>query len=226
LLATFDVAVNLPTDWSDLIGTIMNTPLIIMGIPGSLRKSSFNRAALRAAQQLTPAGVVLEIVEIDGIPAFSEDLERLPPQPVADLKARIRAADAVLFATPEYNYSIPGVLKNAIDWASRPYGDGAWQGKPAAVMGASVTSFGSVLAQHDLRQLLARLGMHVLHQPEVAIAQAHMKFDARERLTDPVTSNTIRQLLEQLAAWTRRLQVGDTFPNLPDLASSGVARAR
>ena len=108
--------------------------MTILGIAGSLRRESYNRAALRAAQQLVPEGARLEIFELDGIPGFNQDDEAHPPSKVAELKARVRAADAILLVTPEYNYSIPGVLKNAIDWASRPYGDSAWHGKPVAVM--------------------------------------------------------------------------------------------
>ena len=110
----------------------------ILGIAGSLRRQSYNRSALRAAQQLAPEGVTLNIFELEGIPGFNEDDEKNPPANVVELKKQIRAADALLIVTPEYNYSIPGVLKNAIDWASRPYGDSAWFGKPAAIMGASI----------------------------------------------------------------------------------------
>src|SRR5208283_1649744 len=115
----------------------------ILGIAGSLRRASYNRAVLRAAQSLTPQDATLEIFEIDGIPGFCEDDELNPPPKVVELKAKVRAADAILFVTPEYNYSIPGVLKNAIDWASRPYGDSAWEGKPVAIMGASVGPLGT-----------------------------------------------------------------------------------
>ena len=116
----------------------MSEPVHILGIAGSLRRASYKRAAQRAATQLVPQNVSLETFEIGGIPGFSEDEERSPPSTVVELKRRIREADAILIVTPEYNYSIPGVLKNAIDWASRPYGDSAWSGKPVAVMGASI----------------------------------------------------------------------------------------
>ena len=125
----------------------MNTSMTILGIAGSLRSGSINRAALRAAQKMAPEGVRLEIFELDGIPPFNQDEESRPPAKVVEFKARIRAADAILFVTPEYNYSIPGVLKNAIDWASRPYGDNAWDGKPAAIMGASGGANGTARAQ-------------------------------------------------------------------------------
>ena len=120
----------------------MNGIVRILGIPGSLRRASYNRAALRAAGELAPADVTLEIFDLEGIPPFSEDGERALPTRVVELKARIREADAILIATPEYNFSIPGVLKNAIDWASRPHGESAWEGKSVAVMGASVGATG------------------------------------------------------------------------------------
>ena len=118
----------------------------ILGIAGSVRKASFNKSALRAAQTLVPEGASMEIFDIKGLPNFNQDEEKNPPAKVTELKAKIRAADAILFVTPEYNYSIPGVLKNAIDWASRPYGDSAWSGKPVAVMGASVGVIGTARA--------------------------------------------------------------------------------
>jgi chromate reductase len=120
--------------------------IAILRIAGSLRRASYNRAALRAAQQLVPEDATLEIFELDGIPGFSQDDEARPPAKVVELKARVRAADAILLVTPEYNYSIPEVLKNAMDCASRPYGDNAWNGKPVAVMGASVGMLGTARA--------------------------------------------------------------------------------
>jgi chromate reductase len=116
----------------------MNTPIAIFGIAGSLRQGSYNRATLRAAERLVPEGARLDLFDLAGIPPFNQDDERNPPARVVELKRSVRAADAVLLVTPEYNYSIPGVLNNAIDRASRPYGDNSWDGKPVAVMGASV----------------------------------------------------------------------------------------
>lgn len=129
----------------------MTETITILGIAGSLRRDSYNRAALRAAQALAPTEATIDVFDLQGIPPFNQDEEQHPPAPVADLKTRIRAADAILIVTPEYNYSIPGVLKNAIDWASRPYGDSAWEGKPVAVMGASVGTLGTAHAQYHLR---------------------------------------------------------------------------
>ena len=127
----------------------MSKPVSILGIAGSLRRESYNRAALRAAIELVPEGAAIETFELDGIPGFNQDEEQQPPAKVTELKRRIREADAILIVTPEYNYSIPGVLKNAIDWASRPYGDSAWNGKPAAIMGASVGAVAVIVSHVD-----------------------------------------------------------------------------
>jgi chromate reductase len=183
----------------------MSEHVRILGIAGSLRRASYNRAALRAATQLVPAGVTLDIFELDGIPGFNQDEEQNPPAKVVEFKRRIREADAILIVTPEYNYSIPGVLKNAIDWASRPYGDSAWSGKPAAIMGASVGTIGTARAQYHLRQVFVFLNMFPLNQPEVMIGHAAERFDAEGNLTDEPTKDFIRQLLQNLVAWTRRI---------------------
>ena len=183
-----------------------NNPLVILGIAGSLRSNSYNRSALRAAQELTPEGATIETVEIDGLPGFNQDDEANPPAKVTELKQRIRSADAILFVTPEYNYSVPGVLKNAIDWASRPYGDSAWTGKPVAVMGASVGMLGTARAQYHLRQMFVFLNMHAVNQPEVMIANAAKRFDEQGKLTDETSRRLIQQLLQELVRWTRLLQ--------------------
>ena len=173
-----------------------------------MRQGSYNRAALREAARLAPEGVTLEIFDLDGIPPYNQDEETRPPARVAEFKARIRAADAILFATPEYNYSIPGVLKNAIDWASRPYGASAWNGKPVAVMGASVALQGTSRAQYHLRQVFVFTNMHPLNHPEVMIADAARRFDEHGNLTDEKTKESIRQLLAGLVNWGRRLERG------------------
>ncbi|SPF33907.1 conserved hypothetical protein [Syntrophobacter sp. SbD1] len=180
--------------------------ITILGIAGSLRRASYNRALLRNAQTLTPGEASLEIFEIDDIPGFSEDHERNPPPKVVELKARARTADAILFVTPEYNYSVPGVLKNAIDWASRPYGDNAWDGKPVAVIGASVGMLGTARAQYHLRQSFVFLNMHPLNQPEVMIANAASKFDEQGNFMDEKAKDLIRLLLTRLVEWTRLLR--------------------
>jgi chromate reductase len=120
----------------------------------------------------------------------------------------VRAADAIFLVTPEYNYSIPGVLKNAIDWASRPYGENAWNGKPVAVMGASVGMLGTARAQYHLRQVFVFLKMHPVNQPEVMIVHAAERFDATGHLIDTHVQDLIRQLLRHLVSWTRLLQQG------------------
>ena len=180
----------------------------ILGIPGSLRRGSFNRMALDAARALVPAGATLEIFGLEDIPSFNQDLEKQPPARVVELKARVRAADAIFFATPEYNYSMPGVLKNAIDWVSRPYGDNAWQGKPVAVMGASIGMLGSARVQYHLRQSFVFLNMYPVNQPEVMIANASQRFNERGELTDETSRELIRKLLAELVAWTKRLGKG------------------
>ena len=184
----------------------MSRPVRILGIAGSLRRDSYNRATLRAATELVPEGASIEIFELDGIPGFNEDEERNPPAKVAELKRLVREVDAILFVTPEYNYSVPGVLKNAIDWASRPYGDSAWNGKPAAIMGASVGAIGTARAQYHLRQMMVFLNMFPVNQPEVMIGNASEKFDAQGNLTNDVAKQFIRQLLQNLVDWTRRIQ--------------------
>ena len=183
----------------------MSEPIRILGIAGSLRRESYNRAALRAATQLLPQGATLEIFDLDGIPMFNQDEEKNPPAKVVELKRRIREADAILFVTPEYNYSVPGVLKNAIDWASRPYGDSAWNGKPAAIMGASTGMLGTARAQYHLRQIMVFLNMFAINQPEVLISNAAKRFDAEGNLTDDATKDFIRKLLQNLVEWTRRI---------------------
>ncbi len=176
----------------------------ILGIAGSLRRESYNRSTLRAATQLVPEGASIEIFEIDGFQGFNQDDEQNPPAKVVEFKKKIREADAILFVTPEYNYSVPGVLKNAIDWASRPYGDNAWSGKPAAIMGASIGSIATARAQYHLRQMFVFLNMFAVNQPEVMIGTAHDKFDAEGNLTDDTAKGLIRQLLENLVVEATR----------------------
>ena len=181
----------------------MPNPVTVLGIAGSLRKQSYNKGALRAAQALLPSAAQLEIFDLAGIPVYNQDEEKSPPPKVAELKSRIRAAGAILLCTPEYNYSIPGVLKNAIDWASRPYGDSAWNGKPVAIMGASVGAFGTMRAQYHLRQCFVFLNMDAVLQPEVAIGNAAEKFDAQGNLTDAKAKELIGLLLKNLVAKVR-----------------------
>lgn len=170
----------------------------ILGIVGSLRKDSYNAFALKTAQELLPDAVTLETVNLRGIPVYNQDDEMAPPAAVLEFKQKIMAADAILFATPEYNYSLPGGLKNAIDWASRPYGKSAWQGKTAAIMGVSIGNFGTARAQYDLRKILVALDMPVVVQPEVMIGNAAERFDQNGVLTDERSRNLIKKLLNTL----------------------------
>lgn len=178
----------------------------ILGIAGSLRKNSYNRALLSAAVELAPPDAEIEIFDISDIPPFNQDFEADPPAIVAEFKNKIRTADAILFVTPEYNYSIPGVLKNAIDWASRPYGDSAWEGKPAAIMGASIGNIATARAQYDLRKIMVFLDMHPLNRPEIMVGNAHEKFDENGRLTDETTRGLVKKQLEALVKWTRHFK--------------------
>ena len=182
----------------------------ILGFAGSLRKDSYNKSLLRAALELVPEGVELEIFDLEGIPPFNQDLENQPVEKVKEFKAKLRAADAILIATPEYNYSIPGVLKNAIDCASRPYGDNAFSHKPVAIMGASMGMIGTARAQYHLRQCFVFLDCFALNQPEVMVSSAQDKIDKDGKVADQKTRELIRKLLENLVAWTGRLTLSDS----------------
>ena len=182
----------------------------VLGIAGSLRQGSYNRALLRAAVELAPPE--MEVVVFDKlalIPLYNEDVRtRGEPAPVTVLKEAIRRADALLIVTPEYNYSIPGVLKNAIDWASRLPQDSPLHGKPVALMGASTGAFGTARAQMHLRQVCAYTNMHLLNKPAVLVARAREKFDEGGHLTDETTRGFVREQLQALLEWTLRLQRG------------------
>lgn len=178
----------------------------VLGIVGSLRKHSFNRYLLQAAAELAPEGMQIELAEIIDLPMFNEDiLEAGAPKAVEDFKARIAAADALIIATPEYNWSVPGPLKNAIDWASRPIATSPLQGKPAALMGASTGPMGTVRVQLHWRQILAYTNTYLLPQPQVIVNFAEQKFDAEGKLIDEPTREHLKKLLAALDAWTRRL---------------------
>lgn len=185
----------------------MDEKVSILGFAGSLRKGSYNRALLRAASALVPAGAAaMETFDLEGIPPFNQDFETSPTEKVRDFKARIKASDAVLIATPEYNYSIPGVLKNAIDWASRPYGDSAFAGKPVAVMGASIGSIGTARAQYHLRQCFVFLDMYPLNYPEVMVPLVQDKVDRDGNVTDRATLDLVKDLMINLVKWSKFLR--------------------
>ena len=184
----------------------MESKLKVLGFAGSLRTGSYNKALLRAAEDFVPENVNLETFDINGIPAFNQDIENDMPNKVKDFKSKIREADAILIATPEYNYSVPGVLKNAIDWASRPYGDNPFDGKPVAIMSASIGMLGGARAQYHLRQMFVFLNMYPINGPEVIVTFAQDKFDAQGKLIDENTQKFLRQLIQNLINWTRRLK--------------------
>jgi len=177
----------------------------ILGFVGSLRKDSYNKALMRAAVELTPENAEIEVFDLKEIPPFNQDFERDLPPSVKEFKAKIKAADALLIATPEYNYSIPGVLKNAIDAASRPYADKVFDGKPVAIMSASTGRLGGARAQYHLRQTFVFLNMHPINRPEVMLSQAAQNVDEKGNLTNEETRKMIRQLLEELVLWTKKL---------------------
>ena len=178
----------------------------VLGICGSLRQASFNRAALRTAIKLVPDGMTVEEADISAIEPYNEDVfAKGFPAAVEVLRQQIAAADALLFATPEYNYSMPGVLKNAIDWASRPPNQ-PFARKPVAMIGASRGMFGSARAQYHLRQVCVSLDMYPINKPEVMIPAAQTKFDASGNLTDEPTRGFIAGLLVALRDWALKLK--------------------
>ncbi|HEX6160563.1 MAG TPA: NAD(P)H-dependent oxidoreductase [Thermoanaerobaculia bacterium] len=182
----------------------------IVGICGSLRRASYNRALLHAAIELAPDGMSIVIADLRGIPLYDGDLEAEIgfPESVERLREQIRAADGLLFATPEYNCGLPGVLKNAIDWVSRG-ADQPFADKPAAVMGASLATLGTVRAQVALRQTAVYLNLHLLQRPEVFIGRAQEKIDPDGRLYDEKSRQVIARLLVALQGWTRRLKTDE-----------------
>jgi chromate reductase, NAD(P)H dehydrogenase (quinone) len=181
-------------------------PVRVLAIAGSLRKGSLNKALVRAAIQVAPPGVDIEdFGGLDGIPLYNEDAEKPLPERVRELKAKVVSADALLIATPEYNNSVPGVLKNAIDWASRPAGDNSFDDKPVAIMSAGGT-VGGARAQLALRQMFVFLNMHPLNKPQVIVSNAKTRVDPSGEFTDPAIRDGIRQLLVALEAWTRRVK--------------------
>jgi chromate reductase len=184
----------------------LKNKLKILGFAGSLRAGSYNKALLRAAIDLLPEDVTLEIFDLIGIPAFNQDIEMDMPTKVKEFKSKIRKADAILIATPEYNYSVPGVLKNAIDWASRPYGDNSFDGKPVALMSASPGMLGGVRAQYHLRQSFVYLNMYPVNGPDVIVNFAQQKFDSNGNLVDDNTKTFLGQLLQNLVNLTKRLK--------------------
>jgi chromate reductase, NAD(P)H dehydrogenase (quinone) len=182
----------------------MNKPFDVVAIIGSLRRDSLTRRLVRAFDPLAPASMKIEIVEIRDLPLYNQDEESAPPAPWVSFRARVKRADAVLFATPEYNRSVPGVLKNAMDVGSRPYGANVWAGKPAAVVSVSPGSMGAFGANHHLRQSLVFLDMPTLQQPEAYIGHADKLFDAAGALVNASTREFCAKFLGSFDAWIKR----------------------
>src|SRR5918995_4361499 len=182
----------------DTVARIFN----IVGFAGSLRRDSYNRALLRAATELAPPALQIVIHELDGIPLYNGDVEATgAPASVVELRDAIRQADGLLIATPEYNHGVPGVLKNAIDWLSRPPRDSALNGKPAAVIGASPGMTGTARAQSQLRQAFVFTNTFAMLKPEVLVAKAGTKFDSFGRLADDDSRKFLAVFLTEFAKW-------------------------
>lgn len=173
-------------------------------IVGSLRKESFNRKVAHALAEVAPAGLKLEIVEIGQLPLYNQDTDENPPAVFTEFRNRIKAADALLFVTPEYNRSVPGVLKNALDVGSRPYGHSAWNGKPGAVVSVSIGAIGGFGANHHLRQSLVFLNVPAMTQPEAYIGTADKLFDANGKLVDDGTRKFLQKFMQAYDAWVAK----------------------
>lgn len=184
-----------------LIKKAMANPRDVAVFVGSLRKEAFSRKAAKAFIELAPPTIKGEIVEIGQLAPYNQDLDSNMPAEWLTLKQRIRAADGVLFVTPEYNRSVPGALKNAIDIASRPYGDSAWNGKPAAVISVTPGHLGAFGANHHLRQSLLAVNMPAMPQPEAYISNASNLFDAQGRLSNDSTREFLRKFAQAFSAW-------------------------
>lgn len=179
--------------------------LDILGIAGSLRRGSYNRALLRAAAQLAPDGMTIAIFELAEVPLYNGDVEATgDPEAVARLKQAIGAADGVLMATPEYNHGVPGVMKNAVDWASRPPGGAPLGGKPVGIIGASPGITGSARGQSQLRQAFEFTNSFCMPQPELLVFKAHEKFAPNGNLIDDATAQHLGRYLAAFGAWVRR----------------------
>jgi chromate reductase len=178
----------------------------VAAFSGSLRKESFTTKLLKAFQQLSPADVTTEIIDISKLPLMNEDLEADLPQTVKDLHATIDRADAILLGTPEYNRSYTPALKNAVDWGSRPAGKNKWKGKPAAIVGCSPYSMGAFGALFHLRQVLVYVDMPVVQQPEFYLANVAEKFDAEGKLTDEATRKKITEFWNVFVPWINKVK--------------------
>ena len=179
--------------------------LKFVGMSGSLRKGSYNSALLRELKKICPEPVELELLDLGKLPLFNQDSEENPGKEVIEFKARIKAADAVIFVTPEYNYSLPGVLKNAIDWMTRPPGNNSLDGKAVAIASASTGIFGGARAQYHFRQVMVSPNAFVLNRPEVMVPTAADKFDKELNLTDVKTREKLKELINALVIWSEKI---------------------
>jgi chromate reductase, NAD(P)H dehydrogenase (quinone) len=181
--------------------------LTVLAFAGSLRRGSYNRALVHAAREVAPPGMAVSIFEIDDIPLYNGDVEAAgDPEPVARFKQAIREADGLLIATPEYNHGVPGVTKNAIDWASRPPRQAPLEGKPVAILGASPGITGTARGQSQLRQAFEFTNSYCMPQPEILVYRAHEKFDAEGRLTDEKTREYLGKFLVAFGQWIHRVR--------------------
>ena len=180
----------------------------VVGIVGSLRRGSFSRRLAMALESVAPGALRVELAPIGGLPLYNQDEDADPPAPWREFRERVRRADAVLFVTPEYNRSVPGVLKNAIDVGSRPYGQSAWNGKPCAVIGCSPGSQGAFGANHHLRQSLVFLDMPVMQQPEVYLGGVDKLVDEQGKFTNPSTGEFCRGVMASFERWIRTVRGG------------------
>src|SRR5258708_2373115 len=204
-----------------------SSPVRVLGIAGSLRAGSYNRALLRAAQKEAPLGMEIQLYELASIPLYNADVEAQgDPEPVLAFKAAIRAAEALLLATPEYNHGVPGVLKNAVDWASRPHRTSPLDCKPVAIMGATAGRGSTFQAQAQLREAFVYTGSCTLTQPELSLSRAGAAFDEASRLADPDARSALRELLEAFAQWVRVIQssYGDRYRAHPGRLTSDQER--
>jgi chromate reductase len=185
----------------------MSDPIKVLAFAGSLRQASLNRSLLRAAVERTPEGMSIEVFDLKGVPLYDGDVEAAgDPEGVRAFKAAIAAADGLLIATPEYNHGVPGVTKNAVDWASRPPRGAVLSGKPVGIIGASPGITGTARGQSQLRQAFEFTNSYCMPQPELLVFKAHEKFDAEGRLTDEATGKFLAAYLEAFAAWVRRFK--------------------
>lgn len=178
-----------------------NVNINILGFAGSLRSGSYNKMLLKTAQELSPENVKIEIFDLEGIPIFNQDLENKPNDKLKIFKEKIKAADGLLIVTPEYNYSVPGVLKNAIDAVSRPYGTNPFEEKPIGIMGASIGMIGSARAQYHLRQSMVFLNAYIMNRPEIMVSFAENKFDQTGSLVDEITRQKVKEFMAALLQW-------------------------